>query len=308
MATKPGRPHNFRALSKPKQIRKSDHRHYWPYIPCLLLVIATMLVCLIQPAQKRGVLAYATNVSVDGLLQATNKQRAENQSGALIINSELAAAAQAKANDMVTRNYWSHNTPDGKEPWVFINGTGYKYQKAGENLAYGFVSSGDTITGWMNSPTHRENLLDKDFTEVGFGFADGSNYNNSGNETVVVAMYGRPQALGAGQGSSMPLTPNASLSNQTPVNTASPVTAEPASKSVTRAHTLTGGKAPWLGFGIGIATGLALMFLLMKHMAGLRHVIRDGEKFVLRNPLLDTILISIVLVGTFLSQTTGVIR
>lgn len=268
-------------------------------------------MCLVQPAQKRGVLAYATNLSSTSLLDSTNQQREKNQAGDLTINAQLTAAAQAKANDMITRNYWAHNTPDGKEPWVFINGTGYKYQKAGENLAYGFITSGDTITGWMNSPPHRENLLDKDFTEVGFGFANGSNYNNSGNETVVVAMYGRPQSLGAADSSAVPITTNGlngALGNQTPVSTASPTVKEPTSTTVTRAHTLTGGKAPWLVFGVGLVTGLALMLLLIKHMAGLRHVLRDGEKFMLRHPLLDTILISIVLLGSFLSQTTGVIR
>lgn len=313
MATKPGRPHNFRALSKPKPIRKTDQRHYWPYIPVLLLIIATVLVSVIQPAQKRGVLAYATNVSVNSLLEATNKQREDNKISDLTMNSELVAAAQAKANDMISRNYWSHNTPDGKEPWVFINNTGYKYQKAGENLAYGFTTSDDTITGWMNSPPHRENLLDKDFTEVGFGFANGNDYNNSGRETVVVAMYGRPQVLGANQDtSSVPLTTTptrgTAISSEIPVNSTAPITKEPLSKSITRAQSLTGGKAPWFVFGVGIVTGLALMLLLIKHMVGLRHVLRNGERFMLKHPLLDTILISLVLLGSFLSQTTGVIR
>ncbi len=310
MATKPGRPHNFRALSKPKPIRKADHRHYWPYIPVLLLVIATMLMCLVQPAQKHGVLAYATNVSNDDLLASTNRQRENNQVGDLSINSELSAAAQAKANDMATRNYWAHNTPDGKEPWVFINATGYKYQKAGENLAYGFLSSKDTVTGWMNSPSHRENLLDKDFTEVGFGFANASNFNNNGNETIVVAMYGRPQALGAADSSSaIPLNSVKQIptANQ-PVTTQTSLSQEPTSKPVTRAQTLSGGKAPWLVFLAGLMVGIPLAILLMKHMAGLRHVLRSGEKFMLHHPLLDTILISLVLLGSFLSQTTGYIR
>lgn len=310
MATKPGRPHNFRALSKPKPIRKTDHRHYWPYIPVLLLVIATMLLCLVQPAQKHGVLAYATNVSTDDLLTATNKQRSSNQAPDLTLNNELSAAAQAKANDMVTRNYWAHNTPDGKEPWVFVNATGYKYQKAGENLAYGFATSKDTITGWMNSPSHRENLLDKDFTEVGFGFANGSDFNNSGHETIVVAMYGRPQILGVAEGSkAIPLsaTDNAG-SNATPVTTNNTPVQEPAAKPVTRAQTLSGGRAPWFVFAVGLMTGVALVLLLAKHMAGLRHVLKGGEEFMLHHPLLDTILISIVLLGSFLSQTTGFIR
>lgn len=312
MAKKPGHPHNFRALSKPKPIRKAEHRHYLPYIPVLLLIIATILVSVVQPAQKRGVLAYATSVSTSDLLTATNRQRQNNQARDLTLNSELSAAAQAKANDMVARNYWSHNTPEGQEPWVFINTTGYKYQKAGENLAYGFATSKDTVTGWMNSPPHRENLLDKDFTEVGFGFANSSNYNNSGNETIVVAMYGRPQVLGVTEDNNViPLSTNesetAAQNNAVPVATNTSSAQNAGSKIVTRAETLTGGRAPWIVFSIGLMTGIALVLLLAKHMAGLRHVLKDGEKFILHHPLLDTILVSIVLLGSFLSQTTGII-
>src|SRR5690606_1752560 len=84
------------------------------------------------------------------------------------------------------------------EPWVFINNAGYNYLRAGENLAYGFATSGDTISGWMNSPTHRNNMLDTAFVEVGFGFANSENFNDSGPETVVVAMYAKPQVLSAG--------------------------------------------------------------------------------------------------------------
>src|SRR5688572_11912371 len=138
MAHRAHRPHNFRALSKPKQIAKHEHKHYWPYIPVLLLVMATFLVSLAQPAQRRGVLAYATDMSASGLLVATNGQRASNGAGNLQINSSLSNAAQAKANDMVAKNYWSHYGPDGTEPWTFITNAGYSYIRAGENLAYGF--------------------------------------------------------------------------------------------------------------------------------------------------------------------------
>src|SRR5690606_21065737 len=99
-----------------------------------------------------GVLAYATNTSPAGLLSATNSQRTSGGLGTLSADSQLTSAAQAKANDMVTRDYWSHVTPDGKQPWTFITAAGYQYASAGENLAYGFLSSGDTIAGWMNSP------------------------------------------------------------------------------------------------------------------------------------------------------------
>lgn len=303
----PNRPHNFRALSKPKQLHKKEHRHYWPYIPVSLLVIATVLASTLQPMQHKGVLAYATNMSIDQLLSATNQQREQNSAGDIQLSGNLNNAAQAKANDMVARNYWSHNTPDGQEPWVFINNAGYKYLKAGENLAYGFTTSNDAVTGWMNSPSHRENLLDTGFTQVGFGFANGADYNKSGPETVVVAMYGKPQVLGASN-QTAGAEPAKPVSAEQPVTTAQPIVTEPATKQVARVQTLTGGKAPWTQFVVGLVVGLSLMLLLVKHAAGIRHLFKNTERFVLHHPLLDTILMSLVFAGTLLSKTTGFIR
>ncbi len=59
-------------------------------------------------------------MSRNGLLISTNTERSSNGLPALSINDKLNQAAQAKANDMVARDYWSHNTPDGQEPWVFF--------------------------------------------------------------------------------------------------------------------------------------------------------------------------------------------
>ncbi|MDQ5886091.1 MAG: hypothetical protein QG628_488 [Patescibacteria group bacterium] len=186
---------------------------YTPYLPLILLITASIFLSL-KPAQSSSsakpetksnnsmVLAYATDTSVSGLLGSTNQQRSSNGIGSLSVNSKLNAAAQAKANDMVTRDYWSHNTPDGSPPWVFITNASYSYSRAGENLAYGYATSADTIEGWMGSPTHRANLLDGNFVEVGFGIAnsadfigspdDKAGYPHVGNQTIVVAMYAAP--------------------------------------------------------------------------------------------------------------------
>lgn len=163
---------------------------YWPYLPMAFIVGLTIVFnsLMLQP----NVLGYATNTSSAGLLASTNVQRTSNGLGALAINGKLTQAAQAKANDMVARNYWSHNTPDGQEPWVFFTNAGYDYLAAGENLAYGFATSEDTVTGWMNSPGHRANILNTAYQEVGFGIANSGNFQSSGEQTIVVAMYGKP--------------------------------------------------------------------------------------------------------------------
>lgn len=316
--------HSRGGQHKPKSIPNSHHKHYWPYIPVLLLVIVTFAVNLLQPLVERAVLSYATEMSVSQLLAATNAQRAANGVAPLTLNSKLNSAAQSKAEDMVTRNYWSHNTPDGQEPWVFFNNVGYKYFKAGENLAYGFSTSDATVAGWMNSPTHKANLLDGAFTEVGFGFTNGEDFNNSGPETVVVAEYGRPQVLAQANTAQSATTPAQPASKPTQVAQATPTTTpaetikdtvvntdnkstEPKSIAVSRIESISGGKT-WLVFATGLITGIAIAAILIKHALALRHFLRSAEHLVLRHPVADAVLVGIVLIGSFLLQTNGVIR
>jgi uncharacterized protein YkwD len=131
------------------------------YAPFAVLMLLNVLVAQWHPGQTlaatnvpqsrphTGVLAYATTMSVSELLTSTNQQRNANSVAGLSLNTRLNSAAQAKANDMVARDYWSHNTPDGQEPWVFFDAAGYTYHKAGENLAYGFSNAANTVTGWI---------------------------------------------------------------------------------------------------------------------------------------------------------------
>lgn len=144
-----------------------------------------------QAADKFQVLGYATNVSTGDLLSYTNQNRAASGLASFSLNGSLSQAAQAKANHMIANNYWAHVAPDGTTPWYFIDASGYSYSRAGENLAYGYSTSSGVVTGWMNSPSHAANILDSGFSEIGFGIANGSNFQG-GENTVVVAMYGQP--------------------------------------------------------------------------------------------------------------------
>jgi uncharacterized protein YkwD len=313
------------------------HRHnkpykhvYWPYLPLVLSIALSLFVSRLAP--RTSTLAYATNTSVSGLLQATNTQRANNGQGSLSLNQRLVSAAQSKADDMIARNYWSHNTPDGKEPWIFVDNAGYKYTKAGEILAYGFVNSEDTVVGWMNSPSHKANMLDSAFQEVGFGFANSTNFNSSGEQTVVVAMYGKPQTLASTAQNPAPASPSTPSKPSTatqpapdpeptapteepapeePAPTPAPSEtvfntetkgSEPRNKSVTRAEALTGGKAPWATLGVGILLGGSITSMLVKHGMAVRRLLRNSERFVLHHPLFDSTVIGLVILGITLSQ------
>ena len=290
---------------------------YFPYLPAIVILVSSLILSGIRLPSKNDVLAYATNISSNTLLSYTNEQRKNYNRGELTLNSQLSSAAQSKANDMVARNYWSHNTPDGQEPWIFIQNTGYEYQKAGENLAYGFMDSGSTVTGWMNSETHKDNLLDESFTDVGFGFANSSNYQSNGPETIVVAMYGRPIALAATPKKPNPATAqsspkiessSSSKSVQQAVNTDQPVSDDYYRTQITRIQLLTKGQVPWALFAVGLVSGVAASALLINHGFKLRKLLKRGESFIIHHPVLDVTMVSLIVLCLVLSQNIGIIK
>ncbi len=146
-------------------------------------------------ATSGEVLGFATDISIDKLYQLTNTVRQENQLSTLTYNEQLALAAQKKAQDMFQKNYWSHYGPDGATPWDFILASGYKYEFAGENLAKNFLFSQGVVDAWMASPSHKENILRKDYSEVGFAVVNG--LLNGEETTLVVEMFGKPLATTA---------------------------------------------------------------------------------------------------------------
>lgn len=285
-------------------------QHYWPYLPLVSLVLVGLWLLrpMLLPASAHDVLAVATNVSSQNLLEETNKQRLAQSRPQLRLNNQLTLAAQSKAQDMVNLNYWSHNTPSGNPPWTFINESGYQYQKAGENLAYGFADSSDTINGWMNSQSHRENLLDKDFVEVGFGTASSNDFNHEGPSTVIVAMYGRS----AHESPVVSLSSNnTSPSSTTTTTTSTNATSTPISSSkaqeVSKLNLLTGNKFPWLPSLVSFLMGIALTVFVLKHGFAVKRALRKGERFAVTHPVLDVVLVSVIIAGLVITRQVGVI-
>lgn len=121
----------------------------------------------------------------------TEEARTKEGGQVLVENEVLDAAAQAKAEDMAARGYFSHVGPDGEEPWVWLARAGYEYVYAGENLAVRFSDSKDVVDAWMASPTHRANIVKANYQEIGVGLADGT-YKGS-PATFVVQYFGSPQ-------------------------------------------------------------------------------------------------------------------
>ena len=156
----------------------------------LLLYLSIPLLYNITTAQQFQVLGYATNISTGALFDLTNQERANNGVGRLSLNSQLSSAARAKADHMIANNYWAHTSPSGVSPWSFITNAGYEYQTAGENLAKDFMSSSGVIAGWMNSSSHRANMLSSSYSDVGFAVVNGELLGSQ--TTLVVAFYAQP--------------------------------------------------------------------------------------------------------------------
>ncbi len=126
------------------------------------------------------------------VVEETNEERADSNLVALKRNKTLDEAAQLKANDMAKHSYFSHNSPSGVTPWYWFEAADYNYVHAGENLAVHFSDSSELVEAWMDSPTHRANIMNGNYQEIGIGTAKGT---YEGFDTVfVVQLFGTPAA------------------------------------------------------------------------------------------------------------------
>ena len=125
------------------------------------------------------------------MLARVNRERSERGLAPLRRHPRLDDAAQAHADDMFRRRYYSHDTPEGKTAMDRIQAMGYRAKYAGENIARGQYSVDEVMDGWMESKTHREHLLSLVFDDVGFGLAYGK--NPGGYEILWVQNFGRPK-------------------------------------------------------------------------------------------------------------------
>lgn len=128
-----------------------------------------------------------------GIISLTNIQRAAKGLAPLTENAKLNSAAKAKVVDMFARQYFAHDSPQGIDAGDLAERADYKFIRIGENLALGnFANDQELLQGWMDSPGHRANILDKGFQEIGVAVKQGL----FENETVwlAVQIFGLPQS------------------------------------------------------------------------------------------------------------------
>jgi len=126
------------------------------------------------------------------LVDLTNESRLANRKEPLRLSPLLAQVAQSKSDHMAENSYFAHVSPDGKTPWYWFERAGYQFIYAGENLAVDFSHSADVSRAWLNSPTHRANILNEHFTEIGIATSRG--YYKGRPTIFVTQSFGRPTA------------------------------------------------------------------------------------------------------------------
>jgi len=122
------------------------------------------------------------------LVELTNLDREERDRGGLVVDELLSKAAKMKAEDMAQNGYFAHVSPEGITPWYWFEKVGYDYRYAGENLAVNFIDSHNVHRAWMDSPTHKANIVSDNFEEIGIATAEG---RYKGQEaTYIVQLFG----------------------------------------------------------------------------------------------------------------------
>ncbi|MBU1084732.1 MAG: CAP domain-containing protein [Candidatus Beckwithbacteria bacterium] len=154
----------------------------------MIIIMASQITFSLIGKSIPGVLGLTSTITTEELINLTNQERQKNGLQELKLNPVLVNAATKKAADMINKNYWAHTSPEGKTPWSFFKEVEYQYLYAGENLARDFQDSDSVIKAWMNSPTHRDNILSSRYRDIGIVVIHDT---FQGQETtLVVQMFG----------------------------------------------------------------------------------------------------------------------
>ncbi|BAK16305.1 uncharacterized protein with SCP/PR1 domains [Solibacillus silvestris StLB046] len=110
------------------------------------------------------------------VVDLTNAERAKEGLKPLEMHSPLMEVAQAKSEDMAKNNYFSHTSPTYGSPFDQIKSAGISYRSAGENIAQGQRTPQQVVQAWMESPGHRQNIMNANYTHIGVGFVENGYY------------------------------------------------------------------------------------------------------------------------------------
>lgn len=110
------------------------------------------------------------------VFELTNQERVNNGLQPLQVDYELSRVAREKSRDMAVNRYFSHDSPVYGSPFDMMRSYGITYRTAGENIAKGQRTPAEVVNAWMNSPGHRANILNPNFTHIGVGYVEQGNH------------------------------------------------------------------------------------------------------------------------------------
>jgi hypothetical protein len=178
-------------------------------VATLLVVIFALFIFTDQNVELARKLNLTATVYPAVLADLTNKDRAGEGVAELRWSDTLAAAARMKAQDMLENGYFAHTSPAGLTPWHWLTILQYNFRYAGENLAIRFNDTDSVESAWLNSPTHKANIVSDKFSEIGIAAVDG--IFEGANTTIVVEFFGAPSmALASSTPPPPPVSPSPS--------------------------------------------------------------------------------------------------
>lgn len=195
-----------------------------------ILLVGNLFIRLLDSSPLH-ILGFTSSITINEVVTATNNERIQAGLATLKYSEKLADAARRKAANMLEENYWSHNSPSGKSPWIWFKNAGYAYLYAGENLAKDFGSTDRMIEAWMASPTHRDNIVSNKYTEIGVAVVPGT---LQGKDTMlVVQLFGSPSTGTIASSSDVAPTTTQEIPAPTTVPVLEPVATNPNIHSAT---------------------------------------------------------------------------
>jgi uncharacterized protein YkwD len=127
------------------------------------------------------------------VLTRINEERRRAGLQPLTLEPRLTAAAQRHAEDMLQHSYFAHRGTDGRTVRERARAAGYSWQAVGENIAVGQLSPKEVVESWMRSPGHRDNILDRRYTQTGIGMALGRDPKTGEYRVLWVQTFGLPR-------------------------------------------------------------------------------------------------------------------
>lgn len=160
---------------------------FWYGALLLIVKIALISLALVLPSTD-----FFSAITTDRLVGLINQERQARNLSALTLNGSLNSVADLKVSDMLAKDYFDHTSPAGLSPWFWFKQIGYNFAFAGENLAMGFTDTDAVFQAWMDSPSHRDNILNPNYQEMGLAVKAGQIQNHA--DTLAVLVFGKQQA------------------------------------------------------------------------------------------------------------------